>query len=117
MRAKYGNVPTESDGAVFPSKKEARRYQELKLLERAGEIEHLVRQPQFELQPAFTDHDGQSVQAITYKPDFGYQMPLTGEIVVEEVKGGKATMTEASRLRIKLFKFKFRDIRFVLMSD
>ena len=45
---KYHNIPTIVDGIRFASNKEARRYQELKLLEKVGEISDL------ELQPSFT---------------------------------------------------------------
>lgn len=49
MRSKYGNRKTEVDGFVFDSKREAERYSELKLLEKAGEIQELVLQPKFEV--------------------------------------------------------------------
>ena len=39
--SKYGNIPQRVDGYRFPSKKEARRYQDLKLLQHAGEIRGL----------------------------------------------------------------------------
>ena len=47
--SKYRNVKTEVDGILFASKKEARRYSELKLLERAGEIAHLELQPRIKI--------------------------------------------------------------------
>ena len=47
--SKYGNRKTEVDGIVFDSKKEAERYRDLKLLERAGDIRELVLQPSFVL--------------------------------------------------------------------
>ena len=48
---KYKNKKIEVDGIVFDSKKEARRYQELKLLEKAGKITDLQMQVKFELIP------------------------------------------------------------------
>ncbi len=42
---KYRAQPTIVDGIRFHSKGEARRYQELRLLERAGEITNLELQP------------------------------------------------------------------------
>jgi hypothetical protein len=48
-RSKFGNRKTEVDGFVFDSAKEARRYQELRLLEKAGEIRALELQPKFAL--------------------------------------------------------------------
>lgn len=51
-RAKYGNRKVVVDGITFDSKKEAQRYTELKLLEKAGKITSLCRQIEFELIPA-----------------------------------------------------------------
>ena len=48
-RSKYRNVPTVVDGIRFSSKKEANRDAELRLLERAGKIGSLERQPRFPL--------------------------------------------------------------------
>lgn len=44
---KYRNRPVEIDGIRFDSRKEARRWVELKLLEKLGEISHLDRQVTF----------------------------------------------------------------------
>lgn len=44
---KYRNIPTLVDGITFDSKKEAKRYQDLKLLARAQKISDLVLQPEF----------------------------------------------------------------------
>ena len=49
-RHKYSARPTEVDGIRFDSKAEARRYTELRTLEKAGEISHL------ELQAALRHH-------------------------------------------------------------
>ena len=51
-RAKYGNKNVVVDGIIFDSKKEAQRYTELKLLEKAGKITGLERQREFVLIPA-----------------------------------------------------------------
>ncbi|MGR9130795.1 DUF1064 domain-containing protein [Rhizobium leguminosarum] len=48
-RAKYGNRKVMIDGILFDSVKEGKRWQELRLLEKAGEISHLERQPKFYL--------------------------------------------------------------------
>ena len=68
---KYHNKKTEVDGIIFDSKKEANRYIELKMLERAGKIHdlqlqvklHLLRteQSQFQHKPIlfwFSFHQG-----------------------------------------------------------
>jgi hypothetical protein len=49
MPNKYRNIKTIVDGITFASKKEAKRYSELKLLERAGMITDLELQPAFNL--------------------------------------------------------------------
>ena len=49
---KLHNIPTVVDGIRFASRLEARRYSELKLLEKAGEITDLRWQVPFELIPA-----------------------------------------------------------------
>ena len=55
-RAKYGNRKAVIDGITFDSKKEAQRYTELKLLEKAGKITGLQLQREFELIPAQREH-------------------------------------------------------------
>lgn len=50
---KYRNVKVRAiDGTVFDSHKEARRWQELLLLQKAGAITELRRQVEYELIPA-----------------------------------------------------------------
>ena len=49
---KFSNQKVTIDGETFDSKREAKRYCELKLLERAGEIRHLRRQEKFLLIPS-----------------------------------------------------------------
>lgn len=79
---KYRNRKTEIDGIVFDSKREAQRYAELQLLQRAGKIRDLSMQVEFELIPK---QDGE--RACKYKADFVYHMADTGKMVVEDVKG------------------------------
>ena len=78
--SKYHNRPTERitlSGAVlhFDSQKEARRYDHLAALERAGQIRDLRLQVDFTLQEAYTDTGGRRVRAIRYKADFTYYQP------------------------------------------
>ena len=47
--SKYKNVWTTVDGIKFQSKAEARRYSQLKLLEKAGEVFDLALQPAYQL--------------------------------------------------------------------
>jgi hypothetical protein len=46
-RNKHGAVGVREDGIFFPSKGEHRRYQELKLMEKAGDIEEIVVHPRY----------------------------------------------------------------------
>lgn len=100
---KYGAKKQLVDGILFPSKAEARRYLELKLLMQAGEIDELILQPQFVLAPGVVLH-GKKKPALRFTADFSYLDKKTGLRVVEDVKGGRATATEAYRMRIHLLK-------------
>lgn len=80
-RAKYGNVRTTIDGISFASKREAERYGQLKILERAGEVRNLRLQVPFPLRVA-----GELV--CTYVADFAYEDRRLGWTeVVEDAKG------------------------------
>lgn len=80
---KYRNVKS----AGYDSKKESRRAQELKLLERAGKISDLQEQVKFDLIPA-QYIDGKCVErACTWKADFVYVE--NNKTVVEDCKGVK----------------------------
>ena len=81
---KYGNKKVQFDGLTFDSRKEARRYAELKLLLRAGKITDLELQKEFILIPKLTVK-GKTERAVKYKADFVYKE--NGEMVVEDVKG------------------------------
>ena len=75
---------------MFDSQKEARRWCELKLLERAGVITDLQRQFPIKLIPAQRDEKGKVIErAVTYVADFIYRE--NGQTVVEDVKGGVRT--------------------------
>ena len=57
-RAKYQNQKAERGGIHFDSQKEARRYDELLLMLRAGEIRDLRLQPQFTIQESYVTETG-----------------------------------------------------------
>lgn len=86
QRSKYGAVPTLSHGIRFHSAAEARRYDELLLLARAGEITDLVVQPRFPLYVYEFGHLAEPVKIGEYVADYGY-IERDGEEVVEDVKG------------------------------
>lgn len=89
MKRKYGNKKTVLDGIAFDSKKEAGRYAELKLMQKAGEIIDLVLQPSFELIPKQRRNDGKAEIRCVYIADFAYTDVKTNEHVIEDVKGVK----------------------------
>lgn len=87
-KSKYGAQKTEYDGIVFDSKREAMRWRELALLQRAGEITDLRRQVKFILVPAQVDENGKIAErAVSYVADFVYRDTHSGETVVEDAKG------------------------------
>ena len=87
-KSKYGAQKTEYDGIVFDSKREALRWRELALLQRAGEITDLRRQVKFILVPAQVDENGKIAErAVSYVADFVYSDARSGETVVEDAKG------------------------------
>lgn len=90
---KYRNVPTIVDGIRFDSKAEARRYGDLKLLERAGEIRDLRLQPRYPLTV-------NGVKVCEYRADFAY-LDRTGTPITEDVKG---VSTKDFIIKAKLFK-------------
>lgn len=79
---KYNNRKTVVDGITFDSKREATRWQQLRLLERGGLIADLDRQVKYELIPK---QPGE--RAVSYYADFVYTDKQTGLTVVEDVKG------------------------------
>lgn len=84
---KYNNKKITVDGQIFDSKKEASRYKELRLLEKAGAIHDLRMQVKFTLIPAQRDEATGKVieRECSYKADFVYEED--GKTVVEDVKG------------------------------
>jgi hypothetical protein len=88
---KYGATKTEVDGYVFDSKAESRRYSELILAEKAGEISNLTLQPVF---PLIVNEK----RVGKYIADFQYT-DRDGTRVVEDVKG---MATPVYRLKKKI---------------
>ena len=83
-RHKYNAKRTTIDGFNFASQAEAKRYEELKLLWRAGEITDLVLQPRF---PILVN--GQKI--CTYIADFQY-IDVQGKTHVEDKKGYRTAL-------------------------
>lgn len=105
---KYGAKPTTVDGIRFASLKESRRYQELRLLEKAGEIEDLSLQPEFVL-------DVNDETLGVYRADFAYypchrsgphKGAIIGHQVIEDVKS-PPTKTPLWRWKVKHLKAQY----------
>jgi hypothetical protein len=82
MRSKYGPKFGNKKTNGFESKKEAKRAQELQLMEKIGLISNLEYQVPFELIPK---QEGE--RSVVYKADFTYFEDK--KLVVEDAKGFK----------------------------
>ena len=113
-RNKYRNKNLTVEGERFDSLKEFRRWQELKLLEKAGEITELRRQVPFEIIPEQREPDtigprggvrkGRIIERkAVYIADFVYK-DADGLEVVEDCKGMR---TKDYILKRKLILFRF----------
>lgn len=94
VKAKYRNIKTIVDGITFHSKREAKRYLELQILQRSGSITEL------ELQPSFQISIG-GVKICKYIGDFSYTDQMTDRRVIEDAKGMR---TREYILKKKLMK-------------
>ncbi|MFB9149545.1 DUF1064 domain-containing protein [Roseovarius ramblicola] len=86
-RNKYGAEPVEVDGIRFDSKREARRWQDLRLREQAGEIEDLQRQVVLILHGKDDVLRTRSGRPMRITVDFSYFETATGIRVYEDAKG------------------------------
>jgi hypothetical protein len=89
---KYRAKPITIDGVFFASTKEARRWAELQLMQRAGYISDLKRQVRFAL-------DVNGIHICDYLADATYTRK--GELVVEDTKSA-GTITDVFKLKEKL---------------
>lgn len=92
-----GAEPTVVDGIKFDSAREAKRWQELRLMEMAGEISELTRQVPLELQgmrgPILTPKG----RVRRYIADFRYLDRRTGAWVIEDSKGHPTEVYELKK--------------------
>lgn len=98
--SKYRAKRTVVDGISFDSKREAQRYQELRLMERAGEIRGLRRQVPFPIEI-------NGLLITTYMADFVYRVPGAEVDTIEDAKG----------VRTKEYRLKKRMVRAVYGRD
>ena len=98
--SKYKNKKVVVDGIKFDSQKEARRYQELKLLERSGAISVLRLQ-----HPIILFEKSKYGRAIKYVADFTYIKD--GKLVVEDVKSAFTRKNPVYRLKKRIVAEKY----------
>lgn len=116
MYRKYHNTKTVLNGIKFDSKLEAERYAQLKILERAGVIRGLELQPSFDLIPSFKKN-GKTWRKTVYKADFRYILCEGDIIIIEDVKGSTAVITDVFRLKQKLFEYKYPDYKISIVTS
>jgi len=98
---KYHAVSVVQDGIRFGSLKEARRYQELVLMQAAGIVRNLEPHPAFDLWVLAPN--GEVVSVGTYTADAKYDLDVDGtwQTIVEDTKS-PPSRTEAYRLRKRI---------------
>lgn len=115
----------------FASKREERRFQELRLLERAGVIADLRRQVKYVLIPAQRERGTEIItrgknkgrykpgklieKECSYYADFVYQNVNTGKLVVEDAKGYRdgqayALFTIKRKLMLQVYGIRVREV-------
>jgi len=116
---KYRNIPTTrivGDNIIkFSSKKEAERFDTLRLMLRAGDIVDLKLQPQFTLQESYITAEGERIQAIRYTADFSYKKYVAtifgrDDLFVDVVEDVKSEITRKNKVYVmkkKLMQEKF----------
>ena len=107
---KYRNKKTEVDGVIYDSAKEAARYQELRLMERAGHIKDLRRQARYELQEGFIGISGKWVRPIYYVADADYWEG--GRHIVEDTKSPATRKIKSYQIKRKMFEKRYSEIEF-----
>ena len=110
---KYGNAKVTVEGITFDSKREARRYLDLLLLLKAGEISDLRRQVKYVLIPTQREPDiigpkggrkpGKLLEhEVAYIADFVYK-DKDGNTIVEDTKGFRTKDYELKRKMMLYF--------------
>ena len=107
---KYNAKKTTVDGITFDSQLEAERYQQLRLLERAGEITDLWLQVELQIYHGRIDADtGVKLKSCSYYADFMYVDKALHKTVIEDTKGME---TPEFRLKWKLAQSMYPEYEF-----
>lgn len=107
---KYGNQTVVRNGRKFDSKREAGRYAELQLMQRAGMITDLKTQVSYLLIPAQYDENHRCIErSCRYVADFVYRQ--NGELVVEDAKGLKTDVYRIKKkLMLQIYGIKIKEV-------
>ena len=103
-KSKFGNQ--KSNG--YHSKRENKRANHLKLLEKTGKISELKEQVRFKLLETFKDSGGKTERGISYIADFVYKKD--GQLICDDSKGFR---TDTYIIKRKLFKSKYPKYIFI----
>lgn len=106
-QSKYHNTRVNYFGMKFDSQKEANRYQELLMLQKAGIISDLQRQIKFEIVPK-----NGTERAAYYVADFVYTK-ADGKRIIEDVKSSMTKKLPLYILKRKLVKNIYKDYVFI----
>lgn len=106
---KYRNKKVQVDMYVFDSIAESRRYKELSILQKSGQISDLELQPHFLLQESFKKN-GKTFRKIEYIADFKYIE--NGKTIVEDVKSKFTAKDKVYAIKKKLFINKYPNLEF-----
>lgn len=106
---KFRAKPTLVDGIRFDSRKEARRYQELRLLERAGEIKDLKLQEAIFLQGQKGPLLTRTGRKMRLTVDFFYTCAATGDPVYEDTKGVRTKDYEVRKAVVEAMGYKIKE--------
>ena len=109
---KYRNKKVIVEDYVFDSIQESKRYKELKLLLRAGQISNLELQPHFLLQDSFMKN-GKTYRKIEYIADFVYYDNKLKKTIVEDTKGIK---TDVFKIKQKMFEKKYPELELRIIT-
>ena len=111
-RSKFRNVKTVVDGFTFDSQREAKRYCELKLLQRCGSISGLTCQFRFKLTSngellKIRSKGFPGGRVATYVADFTYTE--NGKDIIEDVKGMKTPVYLLKRAIMESMGYEIRE--------
>ena len=111
---KYHSKKVTINGITFASRLEGERFQQLLLLQKAGEISHLQLQPEFQIYKGWIDpNTGEKHKSRFYVADFLYLDHQRHGWVVEDTKGIE---TDVFRLKWEYVQSEYPDYIFCKLT-